>query len=518
MSSPTAPDITQLSETQQTALQTYTAVTDQEPLAAIALLQRCEWNVQIAISRFFDGEPVSDPLAEARAAQSVPAITSRQTANLQYESLLAANPVSPLSARTSQENVVHRIDTSSNTVPAYRPPFLLSALFTPFSILFRIFSTVLSPFSFLLPGFLSRAFRNLLTLNSRPSRRQLPPADTARRFIREFEETYSPNPPLPWVETGFNLTLDNCKKDSKFLLAVLVSPSHDDTHSWVRETLMSSQFHQFLQTHEQELLLWGGSVQDAEGYQVATSLNCTKFPSTVLICQTAEAGGSTSQSGQMVVVMRAAGPLPANELVAKLGSAVTAQQAQLTASRAQRAEHQAQRSLRQEQDSAYERSLAQDRERARRRREEEEAKERAEKQAEEAALEVERREQQREQWRQWRKSRLLKEPDTMANTVRLSIRLANGERLIRKFAADVPLEELYAYVDCHDATSPEGKNDQEVTAPTDYKHEYNFRLVSPMPRNVINLEQAGSIGEKVGRGGNLIVEHLDGDDENESDA
>lgn len=519
MSSPSVPDITQLSETQQNALQTYTAVTDQEPLAAIALLQRCEWNVQIAISRFFDGEPASDPVAEARAAQSIPATTSRHTANLQYESLLAANSTSPLSTRSSQENVVDRIDTSSNTVPAYRPPFLLSALFTPFNILFRLFSTVLSPFAFLLPSFVSRAFRNFLTLNSRPSRRQLPPADTARRFIREFEETYSPNPPLPWVETGFNLTLDNCKRDSKFLLAVLISPSHDDTHSWVRETLMSSQFHQFLQTHEQELVLWGGSVQDAEGYQVATSLNCTKFPSAVLVCQTAEASGSTSsQVGHMVVVMRAAGPLPANELVAKLGSAVTAQQAQLSASRAQRAEHQAQRSLREEQDSAYERSLAQDRERVRRRREEEEAKERAEKQAEQAALEAERRVQQREQWRQWRRSQLLKEPDGATGAVRLSIRLANGERLIRKFAAESPLEELYAYVDCYDTPIPESGDSQATAAPRNYEHEYSFRLVSPLPRNVIDLEQGGSVGERVGRGGNLIVEQLDGDDdENETD-
>lgn len=515
MSSSDVPDLTQLTEIQQEALQAYTNVTDQEPIAAIGLLQRCEWNVQIAISRFFDGEPTSDPVAEARAAQTVPVATSRHTANLQYESLLAANQGSPLSARATRGDAVQRIDTTSSAAPVYRPPILLSVLLTPFNVLFRIFSTILSPFSFLLPSFVSRTFRNLLTSSAHASRRQLPPADTARRFIREFEETYSPNPPLPWLETGFNLSLDNCKKEGKFLLVVLISPSHDDTHTWVRDTVLSAQFHQFLQTHAHEMMLWGGSVQDAEGYQVSTSLNCTKFPFAALICQTAESGSSaSSQSGQMSVVMRAAGPLTANELVAKLGSAMTAQQAQLSANRAQRAEQQAHRSLREEQDSAYERSLAQDRDRVRRKREEDEARALAEQRAEEATYAEEKRRRQREQWRQWRASRIPAEPPTAGNSVRLSIRMANGERLVRRFDAELPLEELYAYVDCH-GISLEDTHGEDLRPPENYKHEYGFHLVSPMPRNIIELAQGGSIVERVGRGANLIVETLEEEDEND---
>ncbi|KAK5938235.1 UBX domain-containing protein 10 [Knufia obscura] len=508
-----SPDIAQLSEAQQTALQTYTAVTDQDPITAVPILQRSEWNVQIAISRFFDGEPASDPVAEARAAQSVPAPTSRQTSNLQYESLLAASSIPP--PRRSSENVVQRIDTTATTVPAYRPPFLLTPFLTPFNLLFRLFSTVLSPLSFLVPSFLSRIFRNLFTLNSQPSRRQLPPADTARRFIREFEETYTPNPPLPFVESGFNLALDNCKKDSKFLLAVLLSPSHDETHTWVRETLMSSQLYQFLQTHQHELVLWGGSVQDAEGYQVSSSLNCTKFPFAALICQINDASGTgSSRAGDMAVVMRAVGPMPASELVAKLGTTITAQQAQLSAARAQRAEQQASRSLREEQDSAYERSLAQDRERARRKREEEEAQASAEKQAQEAAEQERRRQEQAGEWRLWRASQIPEEPETStSNTVRLSVRLPDGNRLIRKFDGAASLEDLYAFVECHDLLSQKESVDLQVSRPADYKHDYRFRLVSPLPRNVIDLENGGTIAERVGRGGNLIVEELDGGEE-----
>ena len=40
-------DIGELNENQQTALATYIAVTDQDHSAAIPLLQRSQWNVQV---------------------------------------------------------------------------------------------------------------------------------------------------------------------------------------------------------------------------------------------------------------------------------------------------------------------------------------------------------------------------------------------------------------------------------------------------------------------------------------
>lgn len=48
MASP-ALDISQLSESQQLALQQYTSVTDQEVAAAIPLLQRSQWNVEVGL-------------------------------------------------------------------------------------------------------------------------------------------------------------------------------------------------------------------------------------------------------------------------------------------------------------------------------------------------------------------------------------------------------------------------------------------------------------------------------------
>ena len=497
-------DISQLNDVQQTALQTYTSVTDQEPSAAIPFLQRAEWNVQIAIARFFDGEPTSDPLAEARAA--LPSTSARQATNLQYESLLAASR--PTSPRRPPTETIDRIPTSSNSEIQYRPPFLLSVLFTPLNILFRVFSTILSPFSFLVPSFLYRLFARLTSsYRSRPSRRPLPPADNARRFIREFSEEYGAND-LPFAENGFNLSLDTAKRDLKFLLVVLLSPNHDDTSFWVRETLLSNQFSQFLTSHKDEVHLWGGNVQDAEGYQVSDALGCTKFPFAALLCHTTETG-----STGMSVVMRSVGPTPASELVAKLGSAMAAHESQLAATRAQRREQQASRNLRQEQDSAYERSLAQDRERARRKREEAESQARAEKEALGKVEAEEKRRQDLQQWRTWRAQSLPPEPDAKSkDTVRISIRLPAGERVIRKFRADADLEELYAFVECFENSQAVDSTEKPVEEPAGFDHVYEFRLVSPMPRSVYDLEKGGSVGSRVGNGANLIVEPISEDD------
>jgi FAS-associated factor 2 len=45
-------DIDQLSESQQLALLQYTSVTDQDINAAVPLLQRSQWNVEVSLCSF----------------------------------------------------------------------------------------------------------------------------------------------------------------------------------------------------------------------------------------------------------------------------------------------------------------------------------------------------------------------------------------------------------------------------------------------------------------------------------
>ncbi|KAL2823414.1 hypothetical protein BDW59DRAFT_98791 [Aspergillus cavernicola] len=493
--SSSGPDISELSDTQRSALETYTTVTGQEPVEAIALLSRSQWNVQIAIAKFFDGEG-PDPVEEARAAieTPTPARPTRQTQNLLHEDLAARfSPASPTAEPAP------RIETQPGDQPVYRPPFLLALIFAPFNILYRFLFSSFRLFGTLFP-FLPR----LLNTTASPAlhnarrnttgRRTLAPKDTAARFSREFEEEYGSNS-LGFLENGYNMALEKAHRDLKVLLVVLCAPEHDYTDAWVRETLLSKEVTDFVNDPQNNMIVWGGTVQDAEAYQVANSLRCTKFPFAAAIVHTPNVSSTA-----MAVIAKISGAISPTEFVENLRAAISQHKEPLERIRATRAEQQASRSLREQQDSAYERSLAIDRERARQRREEEKLI------------------RDLQQWKQWRSQSIREEPGTdVKDAVRISIRLLSGDRVIRRFAPATDMEELYAVVECYDVlTETDTSEKTAVEKPDGFDHQYGFRLVSPMPRVVYEVDAACSIRDKIGRGGTLLVEPIDdesGEDE-----
>lgn len=346
-------------------------------------------------------------------------------------------------------------------------------------------------------------------------RRPLAPKDTAARFIREFEEEYGSHS-LPFLENGYNIALDKAHQELKFLLVVLLSPEHDDTTGWVRDTLLSPEVVEFLRAPENGILLWGGNVRDSDAYQVSNSLRCNKFPFAALVTHTPNVS-----SAAMSIVARVSGLTSPSEFIAKLRTAIAQNREPLDRVRATRAEQQASRTLREEQDSAYERSLAQDRERARQRREAAAAKEREEAEERERQALAEKEEQNLAQWKLWRLQSIPGEPQPPhdKDAVRVSFRLQSGERVVRKFAADADIEELYAYVECYDtlSTADDDTSSQPISKPANYEHKYGFRLVSPMPRMAYELDAGGTVRERIGRGGNLLVETIEDDDDEEDE-
>lgn len=398
----------------------------------------------------------------------------------------------------------------------YKAPFLLSLLFSPLSLLLRLLSGSFSLIGYLFP-FLPRALHSLRTRGGAGStrrnttgRRPLNPRDTAARFIREFEEEYGSHS-LQFFDNGYAQAYDIAKRELKFLLVILISPEHDDNATFVRETLLSQEFANFANEPNNNLILWAGSVQDSEAYQVSIALNCSKFPFAGLIVHTPQ-----DSSTAMSTVARVVGLMPPSTFVSKLRSALSQHSGSLERVRTQRAEQQATRNLRQEQESAYERSLAQDRERLRLRREAEAAQRQAEEESRAQAAAAAEAAERHEKWRHWRVRQLPAEPTAEEKEVtRLSIRLSDGTRVVRKFAASTPIEDLYAFVECYDLV--DGDSPAENAPPVGYTPKYAFRLVSPMPRTVFVLEAGGEVGERIGRSGNLIVESILEEDDDDGD-
>jgi FAS-associated factor 2 len=324
---------------------------------------------------------------------------------------------------------------------------------------------------------------------------------------------------------------------------VLLSPENDDTAAYATDALLAPETAAFLNDPLNNVLLWGGSVHDAEAYQVAAAFGVTKLPYTALIARcpsdassssssraTSPFGASSSGMNILLAVSGTpdapapspsdGGPAPttaahpaAAGLLSRLGAATRAHAPHLRALRGAAAERDAARALRDEQDAAYERSLARDRERARQKRD----REARERRRGEAAA-------RRDEWRRWRAARLAgSEPggdvaEKGRPAVRVSIRMPGGERVVRRFEAGLPVEEVYALVECWPLLSdPSQSLGKEARRPEGYEHVYAFRLVSPMPRVVLAVEDAGSIGERIGRSANLIVEAAVDEDEDEEE-
>ncbi|KAJ0166774.1 UBX domain-containing protein 10 [Colletotrichum tanaceti] len=505
-------DLGRLSASQQEALQQYTSVTNQDLQDAVPLLQRSQWN--IAIAKFFDGEG-PDPVAEAMV-QDIPRTTARHE-NLQ-ESLHA-------SAGRQQAPRRDRPDPAPRVVPQpnafHRPPFLIGLLLAPFSIGYSIASKIFRTVFYVL-NFLPRQIRpRAITsgpgtgLRSTNGRRMLMPRDTAARFKREFEEEYG-NTGLPWFEGGVAQAQDLAKKELKFLLMVLMSPEHDDTESFTRETLLAPDVISFINDPANNIILWGGNILDSEAYQVAQEYNCTKYPFSAIVCLTPKEG-----STRMSIIKRLAGPMPASTYLSEAQAAINKYAPDLAGVRADRTAQEVTRSLRNEQDSAYERSLAKDRERARQRREAENAAAEAARKAEEEAEAAARREEQRDKWKRWRAMIMEEEPPASSkDVVRIALKLpesSGGGRIVRRFRNDTTMEALYAFVECYDIlTAPEEVTTEKGTAqPEGYEHEYQFRIASVMPRIVYEPSKEETMAQKIGRSGNLIVEDMLADGESD---
>lgn len=384
-------------------------------------------------------------------------------------------------------------------------------------MLYRLLSGSISLFGYLFP-FLPRLLSTFSTRSSPAQsrlntigRRPLSPRDTAARFAREFEEEYGSHP-LHFFENGYAQAYDLAKKELKFLLVVLISPEHDDNPVFVRETLLSETTVNYINDPRNNILLWAGNVQDSEAYQISGALNCSKFPFTALIAHTPQDSSST-----MSTIARITGPLPPSAYISKLRTAIAQHSTALDRVRATRAQQQATQDLRNEQNTAYERSLAQDRERTRLRREAEAAQLLSLQEAVEKRESEEKRRQMQEQWKIWRAQHMRPAPGpNEKNVTRISIRMESGERIVCRFADTATIEELYAFVQCHDIIRS-GPPTEPVPEPHNYKHKYGFRLVSPMPRVVYDVASQGTVKDRLGGSGTLIVESISSDDDDDDD-
>lgn len=272
------------------------------------------------------------------------------------------------------------------------------------------------------------------------------------------------------------------------MVVILTSEVHDDTPA-MYDIMCDDGLRTFILDHD--ILVWAGNVAESEAYAVSNALGVTRYPFIGVIVY------NTLRGSQMTCVSKIEGLVTAADIVSCITDALDKYNPTLIALRADRREQTAAREIRAEQDSAYEQSLRRDRERAEQARlEREETERRAQAEAQ--------KEQNVKSWRMW-KAGTLQEP-TEGRVARISFRMPDGSRVIRKFSADATIDDVHVWVDLHlnpvEGTAP--------SAPSNYTHEYDFTLAVPLPRNVLTpTNDPVSTNAKIFPSGSLIVEMID---------
>lgn len=397
-------------------------------------------------------------------------------------------------------------------------PLILALLLAPMDVIFGLFARVFSLMSNVLP-FVPRVLRRIAFRSSNApifpsplSRSHLSPQASTSSFLRNFSSTYGQHT-LPFVDTSYARAFDTAKADCKFLLVIPLSLEHNETDRFVRQTLLAPSTSNYFTDTSSNMILWAGSVADPECCQVAKALGIDSFPSSAVIAHT-----PSVSSNAMSIIARLGKFSSPSDFVATLEAAKSQHGDELDRARANRAEQQATRNLREQQNSAYERSLATDKERIRLRKEAEMEKarqERDEDQKQQQALQYAR---NLAQWKRWRAQSIRAEPETGSkNVVRINVRLLSGERVTRRFAADSRLEELYAFVECYDVVTKQDETTHDgIQPPKMFSYNYPFRLVSSMPREVYELRDGGTVQSRVGKSANLIAERLEDEDDDDA--
>lgn len=156
------------------------------------------------------------------------------------------------------------------------------------------------------------------------------------------------------------------------------------------------------------------------------------YPFIALIALQTSYGNSIPK---MTVIERIEGPSHPEELISQIDIAIERQGAVINRLKNERNQRELERQLLKDQDAAYHQSLKADQEKARLAREEKEAQLKAEEEAKQALLQIELLKEKKRQYINYLYHQLPKEPTETDNSkvAKLSFRLADGDRVVRKF-------------------------------------------------------------------------------------
>lgn len=245
---------------------------------------------------------------------------------------------------------------------------------------------------------------------------------------------------------------------------------------------------------DNDITVWAGDVANLEAFKVSQALGSKRFPFFAVVVSSAASSGSAYMS----CVSRVDGLPSTIDLMSCLAESIERYGPALVSLRADRQEQNMSREIRAEQDSAYEISLRKDREK--RIKDEQERSEAA------ARKQLETRRQMNiRAWRRIQYRRIAPEPPSGKDITRISFRMPDGSRSIRKFSGTSTVYDIYTWVESQ--LHPLEEVDNLESLEEGYEHKFEFILAIPIPRMVLKPGQESILDHKaIFPSGSLIVE------------
>lgn len=317
------------------------------------------------------------------------------------------------------------------------------------------------------------------------------PIAKVERFVRALEENllaeqqfsshnsdtttlYLP----PFYQGSYTQALYMAINRGKFLYVYLTNPSNESSSSIFDSIITNPKFISIFTTDNKnnQNIIWGGDLTNLEAYQLANSLNVTKFPFLGVLCLTRSSTmtpqGPSKSAPKISLILKIQGGIgegdPDKIIQNKFIRRSLKYEPELALIRAELREKYMADLVRKQQNADYQQSLLNDR------------RKKAEKARKKLAADYLR-------WKQLHILDLMLQQDDRRGKAKIAIKMAGGNRETFLFPENSTIEDIYLFVELHqkdllDEEANCSMSQAEAEAKfKDFDYPYQFRLVSPVP-------------------------------------
>ncbi|CAK9441312.1 uncharacterized protein LODBEIA_P51810 [Lodderomyces beijingensis] len=141
----------------------------------------------------------------------------------------------------------------------------------------------------LLSKFINTLYLNPATNGNRDDTTD--PIDKVNKFVRNLEDSLPPQMDAlshlpPFFQGSYTQALYMATQRGKFLFVYLTNPQNESASFIFNESIINREFVKIFKESDNQVIIWGGDLTNPEAYQLANSLNVTKFPFLGLLCLT----------------------------------------------------------------------------------------------------------------------------------------------------------------------------------------------------------------------------------------